>query len=178
MVQYLVAAEADIALPRRMLFNTAARRLMDLRKRWHTSLPSFVSTALADWGRRIRATALFGDTISLRHNRLVAKPSALSLRLAGSGPLGYQLVVFNSSMLRKIEHRFLIVPADLEIAARCKYLVTGRRCQGDDLTGGRYNATAGQKITAFLFAGFGNTNNPSAVLVGASLHAKMIVKVG
>jgi len=85
--------------------------------------------------------------------------------------------VLNPSVLRKVEHRFFIVPADLKIAARCKYLITGCRCQRNNLTRRRYNATASQQITAFLFGGFGDCNKSHTVLVGAGLHAEVIVKV-
>jgi hypothetical protein len=56
------------------------------------------------------------------------------LRFGSAGPLGYQLIMLDSSVLREIEHRLFVVATDLEIAARSKDLVAIRRCQRHNFT--------------------------------------------
>ena len=85
--------------------------------------------------------------------------------------------MLNPPMLGEVEHRLLVEPADVEVAFRREHLVAVAGRHGDDLAGRRDNAAAGEQFAAFFVAGFGDADDPGAVLVGAGLHAQMIVKI-
>src|ERR1700761_3732485 len=96
----------------------------------------------------------------------------------GASPLRDELIMLDPAMLGKIEHRLLVEAADLQIAFGGEDFVAAAGSLRNDLAGRSNNATAGEEFAALLVAGLGDADDPGAVLIGARLHAQVIVEAG
>ena len=84
--------------------------------------------------------------------------------------------MLDPAVVCKIEHRLLVEAADVEIAFGDEDLVAIAGRLRDDLTRRRDDAAAGEEFAPLFIAGLGNADDPCAVLVGAGLHAQVIVE--
>ena len=100
-----------------------------------------------------------------------------AFRRDGAGPLGDQMVMLDPPVLCKIEHRLLVEAADVEIAFGDEDLIAIAGRLRDDFTGWSDDAAAGEEFASLFVAGLGDADDPCTVLVGAGLHAQVIVEV-
>jgi len=90
---------------------------------------------------------------------------------------GDKLIAFRLAVLGKIKDVFLDFLTALKVALINDQFIAKGCAFGNDFSGWRDNTTAADQIAAFLASGLGNANHPGAVLIGAGLHDKMVVKV-